>query len=191
MRIENYIQEITESLHTVFAEVDTWFNQSEEVQNYCPHNQGWTIREILEHISLTSHFLLKLIDKGAEKALKNVNQPDLTTALEQYAFDRQKLTEIGIHRSFPWVRPAHMEPTGKMPLEQVRNTIQEQKDRCLAHLDRMPNGEGILYKTTMTVNDLGKIDVYQYIDFLAKHAQRHLTQMEKNRAEFKNIIHSK
>jgi hypothetical protein len=158
------------------------------VQNYRPPNQGWTIREILEHISLTSHFLLKLIDKGAEKALKNVRQLDLPTELAQYAFDRQKLTEIGRHQSFPWIRPAHMEPTGKVPLEEVRNTIREQKHRCLAHLDRMPNGEGILYKTTMTVNDLGKIDVYQYIEFLAQHAKRHLMQMEKNETEWRKFI---
>ncbi|MBN8787104.1 MAG: hypothetical protein J0I84_08435 [Terrimonas sp.] len=52
----------------------------------------------------------------------------------------------------------------------------------------MKNGEGVLYKTTMTVNDLGKIDVYEYIYFLAQHGQRHVTQMEKNEAEFKSVL---
>jgi hypothetical protein len=50
----------------------------------------------------------------------------------------------------------------------------------------MPNGEGILYKTTMSVNDLGKIDVYQYIYFLAQHAKRHLAQMERNEQAYLN-----
>ena len=36
----------------------------------------------------------------------------------------------------------------------------------------------------MTVNDLGKIDVYQYLYFLAQHAKRHVGQMEKVEAEF-------
>ncbi|MBP7554952.1 MAG: hypothetical protein KA821_01715, partial [Chitinophagaceae bacterium] len=51
-------------------------------------------------------------------------------------------------------------------------------------LHSMPNGEGIVYKTTMTVNNLGKIDVYQYIYFLAQHASRHITQMQKMQNEF-------
>jgi hypothetical protein len=47
----------------------------------------------------------------------------------------------------------------------------------------MKNGEGLLYKTTMTVNELGKINVYEYIYFLSLHAQRHVTQMKKNESE--------
>lgn len=37
----------------------------------------------------------------------------------------------------------------------------------------------------MTVNNLGKIDVYEYIYFLAQHGRRHLTQMQKNEEEYK------
>ena len=36
----------------------------------------------------------------------------------------------------------------------------------------------------MTVNGLGKINVYEYSYFLAQHARRHLTQMQDNAAEF-------
>jgi hypothetical protein len=42
----------------------------------------------------------------------------------------------------------------------------------------LSNGEGALYKTTMSVNSLGKIDVYEYIYFLAQHGRRHIGQME-------------
>ena len=42
----------------------------------------------------------------------------------------------------------------------------------------------VLYKTTMSVNGLGKIDVYHYIYFLVQHAQRHISQMKKVAAEF-------
>ena len=77
-----------------------------------------------------------------------------------------------------------MEPSGEKSLKSVKTLLNEQLERCLAHLKAMPNGEGILYKTTMSVNALGKIDVYEYIYFLAQHAERHITQMEKNQAEF-------
>ena len=47
----------------------------------------------------------------------------------------------------------------------------------------MKNGEGLLGKTTMTVNELGKINVYECIYFLSLHAQRHITQMINNELE--------
>jgi len=42
----------------------------------------------------------------------------------------------------------------------------------------MGNGEGSLCKVRMSVNELGKIDLYQWLYFLAQHARRHLDQME-------------
>jgi hypothetical protein len=36
----------------------------------------------------------------------------------------------------------------------------------------------------MSVNNLGKLDVYQYLYFLSLHAQRHLQQMNKIEEEF-------
>lgn len=184
MDIISHIQNIENTLIEVFNQVDTWFDASEEIQNYRPQNQGWTIREILEHIELTSHFLLILIDKGAKKALNTVHKLDFEKVIENYQFQKDKLDEVGIHLSFKWIRPEHMDPKGEKNLDEIRTGIKNQLERCLTHLKNMPNGEGILYKTTMTVNNLGKIDVYEYIYFLAKHAERHLTQMEKNKIEF-------
>jgi len=54
---------------------------------------------------------------------------------------------------------------------------------CLTNLERLKNGEGVLYKTTMSVNNLGKINVYEYIYFRIQHRQRHLAQMQKNKTE--------
>ncbi len=185
MEIQDLIAQIKATLNQVFAEVDTWFEKPQELREYHPLYGGWTINEILEHVSLTNYFLLKLIDKGVLKALKNVNNLDLARELEDYKFGREKLDEIGIYKSFAWIRPEHMEPTGETALADIRNTIETQKNQCIGYLDQMPNGEGVLYKTTMTVNGLGKLNVYEYIYFLAKHAQRHIAQMERNEAEFK------
>ncbi len=77
-----------------------------------------------------------------------------------------------------------MEPQGIRSMSGIRQELKDQAARCLQHLHSMPNGEGIVYKTTMTVNNLGKIDVYQYIYFLAQHAARHITQMQKVQDKF-------
>ena len=184
MDLKVIINEIRLLLRETFAEIDKWFDKPKELRNYRPQNGGWTIDGILEHIGLTNHFLLILIEKGAKKALQNSGKLDIQEELKAYTFHRDKLTEIGLHKSFNWIRPEHMEPNGKKTLWEVRQQLGEQLQQCLGYLETLKDGQGILYKTTMSVNDLGKIDVYEYIYFLAQHGQRHITQMTKNETEF-------
>ncbi len=181
--IHSLIQEIDDFLQNTHNKVDIWFDKTESVRRFVPENKGWSIEQILEHIVLTNHFLLIIIEKGAGKALRNIEQKDLVTELVDYHFHKEGLEEIGIHKSFAWIRPQHMEPTGEKSLAEIRHELQAQCQKCREYLQKLANGEGILYKTTMSVNQLGKIDVYEYIYFLAKHIERHIQQMQKNEAE--------
>lgn len=187
MDIKDLIIEIRNHLTDTFGHIDSWFDRKIELREYKPKNDGWTIDQILEHIGLTNHFLLILIEKGTKKALLNVNQLDIQEQLQSYIFHRDKLTEIGLHKSFGWIRPKHMEPKGEKSLQEVRQQLKDQLNQCLDYLDTLKNGEGVLFKTTMTVNDLGKIDVYEYIYFLAQHGKRHIAQMAKNELEFDSV----
>jgi hypothetical protein len=186
MEIKELIKEIKDFLNVTFESIDLWFDKDENLRQYKPQNSGWTIDQILEHIGLTNHFLLILIDKGTNKALANTSKLDIEEELKTYTFHRDKLTEVGLYKSFNWIRPEHMEPKSEKTLTEVRQQLKEQLSICLTYLDRLKNGEGVLYKTTMSVNELGKIDVYEYIYFLAQHGQRHITQMTKNETEFNN-----
>jgi len=179
------LAEIREQLTGSFTRIDAWFDKDEGVRSYQPSGGGWSVNQILERIGLTNFFLLKLIRRGTQKALLNTRNLDLSTELVGYKFHREKLTEIGIHRSFDWVRPEHMEPRGEKSLPEVRQQLREQLAECLGCLDQLRHGEGVLYRTTMTVNGLGKIDVYEYLYFLAQHGQRHVTQMQRNEQEAK------
>jgi DinB superfamily len=62
----------------------------------------------------------------------------------------------------------------------LRENLKNQLAQCSDVLNKIQNGEGVLQKTMMSVNDIGKIDVYSYLYFLAKHAERHISQMQKN-----------
>lgn len=177
------IRETRELLNSTFDAVDTWFDKDEELREYKPVDGGWSVNQVLEHIGLTDHFLLILINKGAEKAIRNADQLDLQTELLNYHFHRDKLDEIG-SRNFEWIRPSHMEPQGDKSPKEVRQQLRVQLNECLCILDKLKNGEGVLCRTTMSVNELGKLDVYEYIYFLARHGQRHLKQMERVEAEF-------
>ena len=187
MEIANYIQKIQVHLLQTHSSIFDWFNKDETLKTYRPIDKGWSILEILEHIALTSHFLLILIDKGTEKALRNVKNLSLEELKNDFHYDLNKINEIGIHKSFDWIRPEHMKPTSKKTELEIKDEMIQQIHRCLNKLDRLKNGEGLLYKTTMTVNELGKINVYEYIYFLSKHAERHIRQMEENQNEFENI----
>lgn len=184
MDIQLLISEIRTDLEKNFAAVDCWFDEPLAMRSFRPASEAWSIDEVLEHISLTNHYLLILVEKGTQKALRRSQTENLNEALRSYEFQRDKLTEIGIHKSFAWIRPVHMEPRGEKTSSEVRNILRTQSEQCLAALDQLKNGEGVLCETTMTVNDLGKIDVYEYLYFISQHARRHITQMEKNKKAF-------
>jgi hypothetical protein len=84
--------------------------------------------------------------------------------------------------SFPWIRPEHMEAKGRA-ISEVLNTIKLQEKQCAALLQRLKKWRGALFKVTMSVNALGRIDLYQWIYFIAQHARRHLAQMQENFVE--------
>ena len=183
MDIFTLIQDIKMHLKLSFDEVDRWFDKDTEKLNYQPSNGGWTIQQILEHIYLTNFYLLILIEKGSKKAMRNYKDLDLNAEIENYSFDKERFEKVGEHGAFEWIRPEHMEPKGELDLKEIRNLISKQYHQCLSYLDLMENGEGLLCKTTMTVNSLGKINVYEYIYFLSLHARRHSIQMQNNELE--------
>jgi len=84
---------------------------------------------------------------------------------------------IGIRGSFNWERPEHMEPTGEAPLSEIRQRLCDQKESCLQLLETLDNGVGRLVEVSMSVNQLGKIDLNQWAYFLVQHARRHLDQL--------------
>ena len=78
-----------------------------------------------------------------------------------------------------------MEPrTHPRSQQTVRQQLHDQLVQLLGCLSRLAKGEGLLYQTMMSVNGLGKLNVYEYIYFLAQHARRHLTQMQDNEADW-------
>ena len=184
MKFFEYIQAIKNHLVITHSEVLQWFNSEPELRIFRPSDEGWTIIEILEHIALTSHFLLILIDKGSDKAIRNINNESIEELLKNEEFNLNKIERIGMHKSFDWIRPEHIEPIGAKTELEITSQLVPQLNRCLKQLAALKNGEGLRYRTTMTVDGLGKINVYEYIYFLSKHAERHIQQMEENKREF-------
>ena len=184
MPLTDLIAEISQRLATAFNQLDGWFAAPAPLRSYRPADGGWTIDEILEHVALTNHFLLILSEKATIKALKNAHGLALATELATRQSARARLDEISQPGAFKWMRPDHMAPQGLKSGPEVAATLRQQLHQCQAVLARMPNGEGVLHRTTMSVHDLGKMDVYDFVYFLAKHAERHLAQIAGVVAEY-------
>ena len=178
--------EIERSLNEVFAAIDEWFDKPEPVINFARADGTWSIAQILEHVYLTNHFLLLTLNKHADKAAQRFAKGDQAKAAEEAVeaeSDLDFLLLIGVRGSFHWKNPDHMEPTGDVSLAEIRSRLKQQLAQCLDLNVKISEGVGALAKVTMTVNDLGKIDLYQWLYFISQHARRHLQQLESAYAE--------
>ncbi len=183
MPYETTTNKVQQAVTTAFDELDSWFGQPDSICVYKPVGGGWSINEILEHVSLTSHFLLIVIRNGTAKALKRSSQRGLPDSGES---NLDVLAVIGMRGSFPWARPEHMVPSGNKNMAEVRNTLRLQRDECLSILNKLAHGEGSLFTANMSVASIGKMDLYQWIYFLAQHACRHVSQIDAVYQEAKN-----
>lgn len=179
MSIESTISKINKALISAFAQIDSWFDEPEFILRHRLSDDSWCPAEILEHIMLTNHFLLKLIDKGSKRAISISNERDTSRELTDYNLENSLLEQVGEPGWFSWKNPAHMQPNGSKPLAEIREELRNQLYRCLCHLELLRYGQGAVYQISMSVNGLGKLDMYQYIYFVALHAKRHIIQLEK------------
>ena len=164
------------------SQVLPWFDLAPATRAWLPGPDRWSIDEILHHITLTSHYLLILIDKAGNKCLKAKSRGEALVWPANYALIPPALSDAGAVDAFTWHRPDHMDPRSHPATQDVRALFLEQMDRCESILRSLHDGWGHWSLTTMSVNDLGKLDVYQFIVFLCKHAQRHCVQMARNLA---------
>lgn len=168
----------------VFTAIDAWFLKEPRLLAFRGIREEWSISLVLEHLSLANRYLLLLIGKGIRKALQRPDPEAIARCFREYRFSGDLLESIGVNNSFAWECPRHMLPTGDLPAADIRQTIAAQHATCRENIALLRNGEGVLYKTTMSVRSLGKLDLYQYIWFLLLHCRRHLEQMEEIEREY-------
>jgi hypothetical protein len=121
-----------------------------------------------------------VIRNSARTALKRAAAG---AAIAEGESDLDLLEPIGQRGAFTWSRPEHMIPTGAVPSHEVRARMREQMRECLEILEQLSGGEGSLHRVRMSVNQSGKLDIYQWLYFLAQHAKRHIDQMKENEVE--------
>jgi hypothetical protein len=167
---------VREALERVFSELAAWLARPAcELSSRPDYPGAWSCLEHLEHVSLVNHFLLLTIGKGCAKALGRSGRlppPDGES-------DLTPLASLADPDAFEWTPPAHMVPAGGCDPAKLRGRLEHQRDRCLELLAGMPAGEGRLCTIRMSVHDLGRLDMYQWLYFLAQHGRYHLVLLER------------
>jgi uncharacterized damage-inducible protein DinB len=153
----------------------------EDVLYYQPSNGGWNIYQVLEHVALANHFLLRIVNKQAERAMQLTNLVNKRNN-EPYVLDRNKLQKMELTGSYIWVPQRYTEPAGDMPLLQIKMALHDQLSESIALLNDSKVLEAI-ERTFVT----GKIDALHYLYFLVQHMQRHLGQVERLKEEFSQL----
>jgi hypothetical protein len=175
MAYEKTVQRVQQALVTTFDQLDTYFEVDADLRQVHPAENEWCIDEILEHITLTSHFLMITLKQSLDKVLRRAE----TQAIMDGESDLTRIDRIGDPDAFAWIRPEHMEPTRAVSSEEVRHRMNAQKEEYLAILAQIQHGEGSLHQVRMSVQALGKLDMYEWMYFLIQHAYRHTVEIER------------
>ena len=151
----------------------------EDVLYYQPLNGGWSIYQVLEHVMLANHFLLRIVNKQAEKTMQWANRIDNKIKLQPYVLDTGKLKSMELNGSYIWVPQRYTEPVGDTPLLELKISLHDQLKQAVELLENEK-----LLKAIEDSYVAGKIDALHYLYFLAQHMQRHLGQVSRLKKEF-------
>lgn len=177
------ISALRSTLDETFSRLDDWCGEPEErLRHRPPYPLAWTAAEHLEHVSLANHFLLLTIGKGVATALRRARVRPIPTGESDLAL----LIPIADPAAFPWEPPGHMIPGGRKPVPAVRNELAGQLAHCRMLLEQMGKGEGALCSFRMSVFSLGRLDMYQWLCFLAQHARWHLEFLVRRESQHKD-----
>ncbi|MEM6673240.1 MAG: DinB family protein [Planctomycetota bacterium] len=147
-----------------------------EALDRVPPTAGWTRHEVLEHVALTDHYLLILIDKIADRTRRRLERGDPWPVHGPSFAPLQRLASS----ERDWEAPLHMVPSDPAPPMEITRRLDLDRKRCLALLDEFPSGEGTLHRIRMSVVDGDdRLDLYQYLEIVRLHATRHVAQIER------------
>lgn len=165
--------QIRKELIRSISGLDAWFDKDNSLLELRAAEGSKTVRELIEEVAGINRHLLGLIDLGRTMA----GNEDLSgVPAAEYCLMVEEINEALMGKPFEW--QLSYQPLTKPSLEDVRYEIREQLDRCLIHLELLMEGEGNPFKTNLSVANIGRLDVYQSIYFLALHVRRFLCELD-------------
>lgn len=144
-----------------------------------PSETGWSVAEILEHLSRVEKGIAKLC---ALKVGEMQATPDAPReAPEMVPVDVAKFAPLG-DRGVRVDAPERVVPHGEMSAEEARTALLETRGILL---DQLHAGDGLAYSSVRHPHPIfGELDLYEWVYFVGVHEQRHTAQVRELAAHF-------
>lgn len=145
---------------------------SAEQENFRPAADGWSIAEIVEHLSILEARLLKMmtvmVHKAESDGLKpKEDAPFTPVSLDEFA-ERSKVEK--------YVAPEQVRPQGSIPLRESLERLRQSRASLRALQSRFEATD--LSAARYPHPSFGPLDIYQWLAVIGAHEARHLRQIE-------------
>jgi hypothetical protein len=146
--------------------VDAVTGLSDEQLNYKPLPDKWSIRDVLEHLTLSEERIMQFATAGLKQSMP---KPD--TKLED-----AKIVAMMTDRTTRAQAPEVLRPSGKWPTVQAMlEEFRARRDRNLAWLRSTQEP----LRTKYTKAPMAVVDTYQALLLVPAHTERHLAQIDE------------
>ncbi|HET6761614.1 MAG TPA: DinB family protein [Gemmatimonadaceae bacterium] len=134
---------------------------------------GWSVAEILDHLSMVEAGIARLIAKRAGRAREAGLRDEISTESVLASFDQQRATlDNSIMQA-----PATVRPRANVDIKEALDGLESSREALRAAAvaaDGLSLGE---IKHTHPL--LGELDLYQWLIFVGQHERRHRKQIER------------
>ena len=149
-------------------------NLTEAQANFRPHENQWTIAEIVEHISIVNDGFLRLTHKLLKEAESAAKPPKADLNLGHTSLD-----ENGQQRE-PFQAPERVRPKGGVSIE---DSLAKMRTSLAGIAEIQPRLEAVDLSEQMFPHPaFGPMNAYQWLILLGEHEDRHRGQIERLKA---------
>jgi hypothetical protein len=139
---------------------------SDAQMNYRPAPEKWSIRDVLEHLTLSEESIMAFSTTGLKRS-----EPKPETRMED-----AKFIAIVADRSRPAQAPEMLRPSGKWKTRQaLADEFRARRDRNIAWIRSTQEP----LRHTYTKMPMGVVDTYQALLMIPSHTERHLAQISE------------
>ena len=167
--VAEIFETIDETRERVYKRVE---GLSPAQEQFRPTPEAWSIREIVEHLSIMEGRLSGLLNMMLKKAESATVQASDGQGFRPFSLDQH------VERSLKekYTAPEAVRPTGNVPVEDLLANLR--RSRTALH-DLRPKLEALdLSSLTYPHPVFGPLDLYQWLAFIGVHEDRHLRQIE-------------
>jgi hypothetical protein len=168
--IFNSVAEVFDSLEQTRARMyDSVKALSEDQARFRPGPEGWSVAEIVEHLSIFESLMLKLISGLVEKGESSA------PAVNGGGIAPISIERITAHLTGKRQAPEFLLPTGEVSLEGLIEKLRQSRGGLLALRERLESRD--FTQVTFSREPLGPLNPYQWLAFVGHHESRHLSQL--------------